>query len=71
MNDQELLEQGWKCTDPDTGQWCRKIDDFTWDYFDNDDGPENATRIDVRHYTIKQIESTIAREWPGAILKTK
>lgn len=59
MTKEELLAAGWECTDPDTGQWGRKVNDFTWEYFDNGEGPEDADYIDVRRYTVAQIESTI------------
>jgi hypothetical protein len=55
-----LVSDGWTCTDPDTGQWAKKIDDFTWDYFDNGDGPEDATRVCVKDFKISTIESNIA-----------
>ena len=58
--DDNLMKRGWTCTDSDTGQWARKIDDFTWDYFDNGDGPEDATRICVKDFKISTIESEIA-----------
>lgn len=59
LNEEQLKKDGWECTDPDTGQWGRKINDFTWEYFDNGDGPEDAITINLRHYTIAQIEDAI------------
>lgn len=58
--DECLTDCGWICTDPDSGQWAKKIDDFTWDYFDNGNGPEDATRVCVKDFKISTIESNIA-----------
>ncbi len=57
--EEELLTKGWTCTDPDAGQWAKKKDDFSWYYFEGNNTPENATLIDIREYTIGEIESTI------------
>lgn len=55
-----LVKAGWECMDPSTGQWAKKVDDFSWFYFERDNGSsEDAALIDIRDYTIKEIESAI------------
>lgn len=56
----ELVKKGWACTDPDFDQWCKKVDDFSYLYFEKGKGDKDTpTMIDIRDYTVREIESAI------------
>lgn len=56
----DLVKDGWTCTDVSCGQWCKKVDDFSYLYFERGNGDKDTpTMIDVRDYTVKEVESAI------------
>lgn len=50
---------GWECTDPNTGQFCKKIDDFRYLYVDRWEEDDDADMIDVKSLSIRGIEKAI------------
>lgn len=57
------MTREWQCTDPDSLQYCSKIDDYTWSYietreWDTQTGEQVVchTIIDIRDYTIDELQ---------------
>lgn len=49
----------WEYTDPDTQQYGREISEFVWEYKQPDVNGGEPEVIDMRKYTVDQIESAI------------
>lgn len=61
LTDSNLVNDGWECTDHSCDQWCKKVDNFSYLYFEKGKGDKDTpTMIDVRDYTVKEIESAIS-----------
>lgn len=60
LTNSNLIKNGWECTDPSCDQWSKKVDNFSYLYFEKNKGDKDTpTMIDVRDYTVKEIESAI------------
>lgn len=55
-----LMTEGWRVTDASCGQYCKKVSDFSWLYFENDKGSADyPVLINIKEYTIDYIENVI------------
>lgn len=61
MNQKNLKQMGskWIETDGDTGQYGRKISDWEFEFKEGLNGVEKNMIIDLRKYTVEQVESCI------------
>lgn len=59
-NQEDIMKAGWVCTNVSQERWCKKIDEFLFEFFDKDNAyPEDPIVIDLRDYTIWHIESLL------------
>lgn len=61
MTEEQLLKDGFICTDPDTNQWLKKLSDTHFFVYDKD----SMHDIELKDYTDEQLDSYLAAYYPS------